>query len=253
MKVCQETVNQRRNYILLKLKQNKEVNVKTLAKELNTTEITIRRDLLVLENDGYLIRYYGGAKLNEDRANTSIDDNIDMIAKCAAEFVEDGDTIFINTSSTALKMIPYITANNVKVFTNNAKVTQTKIPNNISVFLTGGEIRYPKYSVTGDFALNTINQVYASKAFIGCSGITENGITTMIPQEVIINKSMIERSKETFVLAEHHKIGNTYDFSSGSIQDIDYIICDYNSDDNKLKKIAMHDVQIIKAKDKEKY
>lgn len=253
MKVSQEEVNRRRNYILMELKQNKEVFVKDLAKKFNTTEITIRRDLLILENDGYLIRFYGGAKLNEERALSSIDDNIEMIAKCAATYVEDNDTLFINTSSTALAMIPYITARNVKIFTNNAKVTNLEIPSNIDVFLTGGEVRCPKNSLTGDFALATITQIHASKCFIGCSGISEEGITTIIPQEVIINHSMIERSKTTFILAEHHKIGSVYDFSSGDIADIDYLICDYGSDEDKLKKLSKKGVKIIKANEKARY
>ena len=74
----------------------------------------------------------------------------------------------------------------------------------VSICLSGGELRIPKESMVGDFALNNLNKVSATKAFLGCSGFSvASGMTTAILQEVAINEVMITRCiGETFILAD---------------------------------------------------
>ncbi|MEG1732120.1 MAG: DeoR/GlpR family DNA-binding transcription regulator, partial [Longicatena sp.] len=228
MKMNKEVVDNRRNEIM-KLIQNKgRMFVDDLAESLQVSPLTIRRDLQFWEEKGAVERFYGGAKLVQ---NFVVNDDLTLsneaykhaIAKYAAQYVQEGDTIFINTSSTALLVLKYIKNKRVTVITNNAKAIFIDHDPFVSICLTGGELRIPKESMVGNFALNNLNRVSANKAFLGCSGISAtSGMTTAILQEVAINEVMISRSiGEKFILADHTKIGNNHSFISGAINSFD--------------------------------
>ena len=124
MKMTKEVVDTRRKKIMQEIQVKGTVNVDDLASELNVTPLTIRRDLQYWEDMGAVERFYGGAKLVQNFVENDVDPNEaykHAIAKYAATFVEDGDTIFINTSSTALLVIKYIVGKRVTIITNNGK------------------------------------------------------------------------------------------------------------------------------------
>ena len=110
---------------------------------------------------------------------TNIPEPIQRISRKAAQFVEAGDTIFINTSRTALHVLRFIDAPNVTVITNNVLATSIPHRSDMTLILTGGEVRYPKYAMVGDVAQRTIQSIRANKAFLGCSGLSvDKGMTT---------------------------------------------------------------------------
>lgn len=229
LKTNRKIVNSRRNNILLEVQTHNEVFVNSLSEKLNVSPLTIRRDLQILEEEGFVERFYGGARSKENKnLNNNIDRKskiIDSIAQFASKYVEDNDTIFINSSKTVYKMIPYITSKNVTIITNNGHVLSLEQKPNISIFLTGGELNEIKKSLTGEFALGILNKVSATKCFLGCSGITKNGITTVIPQEVSINERMLERCiGKVYILADDSKIGREYSFLSGSLDKVHSLI-----------------------------
>ena len=113
MKVDYQIVQKRRDDIMMIIQKLGDVTVKQLMNDFDVSEITIRRDLQYWEDRGAIIRYHGGAKIIQHMVDH---DNSDFtnkrykhaIAKMAASYIEDGDTIFINTSSTALLIPQYI-------------------------------------------------------------------------------------------------------------------------------------------------
>ena len=117
----------------------------------------------------------------------------------------------------------------------------------VSICLSGGELRIPKESMVGDFALNNLNKVSATKAFLGCSGFSvASGMTTAILQEVAINEVMITRCiGETFILADHTKIGTNHSFISGMIQSFDYLITDHLAPEEELLAIQEAGVKTV--------
>ncbi|MFV0479435.1 MAG: DeoR/GlpR family DNA-binding transcription regulator [Anaerorhabdus sp.] len=243
MKVSYSIVQERRNNIMLLIQKLGEASVDLLAKEFDISEITARRDLQYWEDRGAIVRYHGGAKLiqsmvSHDNINFTNDRYKRAIAKYAAQFINDGDTIFINTSSTALLVIQYIIHKRVTVITNNARAVAVKHDPLVSILLTGGELRFPKEAMVGEFALNNINRVIANKCFIGCSGIHSiSGITTAIQNEVSINETMISRTNgSVFILADHTKIGTQHNFTSGNLSQVDCLVTDINADSEELEK-----------------
>lgn len=230
MKRKRSLVDDRRNQILEELRQTGEIKVDELAQKWSTSPLTIRRDLQYLEDHKAIARFYGGATYLEPSIPEEdvVDSCRRLIAQYAASLVNDGESIFINTSMTALEIIRYLGDKRVTVVTNNGRILSMDVPPNLSVFLVGGEIRYPKYAMVGEFALRNLENVSVKKSFMGCSGLTpEMGMTTEIMNEVPINKLMFKHvTGEAYLLADHTKIGKNSSFVSQSIDNIHHLISD---------------------------
>lgn len=254
MRNPRSTVEKRHGRILEILGTNGFAKVRMLAGELNTSQLTIRRDLEVLQKSGRVSRFHGGASLPQQSAAANIfssplTTHKHAIARRAAAFVENGDTIFINTSSTALAMLAYIKAEHVTVITNNVRAVSCAKPADLILVLTGGEVRIPKEAMVGDFALNNLNRVTASKCFLGCNGVTEEeGVTTAVLQEATINAQMLNRAVgERYILADMTKIGRRLNFIYGALNDISCLITDTEAPREEVGKIAAS-VRVIQVK-----
>ncbi len=249
MKKDRACVDNRRNRILEMMQENPRVRVDELAELLGVSLITIRRDLQYLEDRKRLVRTHGGAV-----AAGNPEDEVQMyrklIARYAARFVSENDTLFINTSRNALRLLEYITCENVMVITNNGKAINCEHPKGVRVVLTGGELRHPKDAMVGDFTLRNLQPIYAKKAFIGCSGISaENGMTTELFNEVGINEMMIDHvTQDVYVLADHTKIGKNSSFISCPIEKIKYLITDEKAPEEALELIKEKGVQVFKVR-----
>lgn len=252
MKVEYEQVQKRRDDMMMLIQKLGTVSVKQLAQEFSTSEITVRRDLQYWEDAGAIQRTHGGAKLiqrmvHNGNRNLTNDRYIQAIAKHAAMYVEEGDTLFINTSYTALSMIYYIRGKNCTVITNNGTAMSIQHDPKVQIVLTGGELHFPKKSMVGDFAINNIQRVMADKCFLGCSGITdEDGISTAIMAETTINEMMLKQTTGSrFILADHTKFGLKYSFKSGSLDKVSTIITDIATDHEELERIRDKGVEVI--------
>ena len=234
-------VEARRNEILEIMKENPKVMVDELAEKFQVSLITVRRDLQYLEDQNLLVRFHGGAE-SVTSPDTAEQNEVNLyrrlIAQYAATLAEDGDSLFINTSRNALQMLEYVKKKNVTVITNNGKALRMDYNAGISIILTGGEIRYPKEALVGDFAIRNVQQVFPKKAFIGCSGFSPlSGMTTEIAGEVRINELMIQNAKEVYVLADHTKIGKNSSFTSSPIEGIGHLITDEKAPEMILDEI----------------
>jgi len=252
MKREKKCVDDRRNRILNIIQTNPHVRVDELAETLGVSLITIRRDLQFLDEKKLLKRTHGGAVLvNSD--DTEVDEvklYRRLIAQYASTLVEDGDTLFINTSSNALQMLQYVTCNNVTAITNNGKVINREYSTGVNVILTGGELRYPKHAMVGDYAIRNLQTVFAKKAFVGCSGITfDAGMMTEIASEVSVNELMVDHSTEAvYVMADHTKIGKRSSFTSCAIEKINYLITDEKAPEEVLDDLRDKGVQIYQVR-----
>lgn len=263
MKKTQSIVSKRRERILDYLSTNETINTNKLAEKLDISPLTLRRDLQALDDEGLIIRYYGGAKLatpqdkinttnsKENKINSIYNKRKHAIAKYAADLIDDGDTIFINSSSTALLILEYLDDKRVYVVTNNGKALQSTIGPNIELVLTGGQVYERKQSLIGDFATYILSKITADKCFLGVSGIAaDSGISTSVLQETLVNHEMINRcSGPVYVLADNSKIGRHHNFSSGDIHEISHLITDCDIKDIDIKDFEDKGLTIIKIDD----
>jgi DeoR/GlpR family transcriptional regulator of sugar metabolism len=259
MKNNRARIQARRNEILLILRSSSHVSVRELAEKFQVSLLTIRRDLQFLENEHKLERFYGGAaSVEEDRPSAVPDETSrcrDQIARYAASLVEDDDTVFINTSSTALRMIPHITASRVTVITNNGKIMEVPWPADMSVILTGGELRRMVGAMTGEFAISTLSTIMAKKSFLGCDGLSaDNGATTEILNAANVNRLMMERvTGAAYILADHSKIGRKSSFVSCPPGQLANIITDEFADPEELERLRERNIEVTQVRLRDLY
>lgn len=249
MKRSKAFVAARRNEITAILEKRGQVTVNELAERFEVSPLTIRRDLDYLESQQILTRQYGTATLLNPLGRPSGSRQVranKAIAREAARLVQDGDCIFINTSSAAIGILDWITAQDVTIITNNGKALLMEERQNVQVILTGGEIRPPRASMTGEVALESIRRVTASKCFLGCTGLSANfGLTSATSPEPAINAAMMQRSKTHIILADSSKLGLTSSFQFGSTDEIDVLITDTGATDDQVSLLTTYGVKQI--------
>lgn len=252
MKRSKAEVDDRRKKILKIIRTTGDARVIDIARYLRVSEITVRRDLQYFEDRKIIDRYYGGARVRENEPAVRKDLITvcrEEIARYAAGIVEDGDILFLNTSSTALMMIPFITARDITVITNNANAVTTQKHHNVRVVLTGGEVYNVKGTLVGEFAWQSISRTTANKTFIGCSGLSiENGMTTGILNEVDLNRAMFRRtSGRAYILADHTKLGRDSSFISCDTDMITDIITDDHAPDEIVSEFKEHGIHVVQV------
>jgi len=208
---------ERHRIILEMLKKKDIVSLQELISETNTSESTIRRDLIELEKKHALKRVHGGAarlhgKLEEPDILEKSTKNLqakDRIARYAAMLVEDGDCIYIDAGTTTLQMIPYLPdESSIVVVTNGLTNIQPLLSKGIKTYLIGGSIKPKTGAMIGMGALKGIENYRFDKCFLGVNGIHSSfGYTTPDPEEAFIKQKALHLSREAFVLSDSSKFG----------------------------------------------
>lgn len=248
-------VEQRRRTITEILKTDGRASVSELAELLEVSPLTVRRDLDYLEEQGVAERRYGEAVFVHDDKNASEGESSlcecrkVAIASEAASLIDDHELIFINTSSTALEVVEHIEATNVTIVTNSLRAEDIDIPQDCMVLVTGGEVRPPRGVLSGEFALNNVRNVSATKGFLGCAGISLSaGITSTTQQEATVNSLMVQRSREFVLVASSNKVGVAAGFSFAALDDVDLLITDTDLSDDAMEQLieaGIHNIRRV--------
>ena len=209
------TVERREQIIDLLCKEG-AVSVNHLSALYGVSTVTIRNDLGYLEKKGCLLRSYGGAILNKQFAfDRPLQDkgrmNYDVknaIARQAAEMVEDGDRIILDSGSTTTQMVPYLhNKRNLIVMTNAINIAYDLITNtDIEVMVVGGNVRKNAYSISGPTVEQYLRMYRFDKLFLGVDGFDlKAGITTPNLAEAHLNRVMCEVSQEVIAVTDSSK------------------------------------------------
>lgn len=254
MKNNLKAVQERRQSILQMVSEIGEVTVTDIAQACNTSEMTVRRDLQALEDRNMLLRTYGGAmSLTRAREIKYFGESItlcrDSISEYAARFVNDGDSLFINGSRTALNLLKYLRHKKVFVYTNNGWAIGEKYPDGVTVCLTGGELR--NRVMVGEYVMRYLLSISVDKIFIGCAAVYDDGeFRYDIPTEIGINESMISRKdNKIFVLADHTKLQKRADrenfYGSSTYDRKITLITDEKANPAAIEKLRDRRMEII--------
>lgn len=224
---------ERQQSIINFLKSKKSATVAELAKKFFIGEATIRRDLEKLEKKGMLKRTYGGAVLLEgldSEIPLSIreieqKDAKDAIGHMAAQLVEDGDIIIMDSSSTVLKMVSHLKVKSkLTVITNGAK-TAVDLGEllHIKVYSTGGMLRENSLSYIGELARRCMDSFFVDTLFFSCRAISmDKGLSDISEEEAELRRLMIKSCKKVVLLCDNSKFGSV---SFSKICDFDKISC----------------------------
>lgn len=174
--------------------KHKTISIDKLCEEFKMSKNTIRRDIDTLVDRGVIKKVYGGVTVNSSNKELlsfeerTIKNNFAKlsIAERASQFVEDGDSIFIDSGTTTFNMIEYLKdKKNITVFTNNLNVIVQAIPyENIEIICLSGKLTRKTSSFTGLTAPDILSAYNLNKCFMACTGISlENGVTNTSPDE----------------------------------------------------------------------
>ncbi|MEZ2334278.1 DeoR/GlpR family DNA-binding transcription regulator [Mucilaginibacter sp. RCC_168] len=230
----------RKQKILEQLDHTGEVDIKELATALNISEITARRDLNQLANDGLLYRTHGGAMkvdplakphdfVNKAAQNADVKDSI---CRKAAEHINDGDIIFMDCGSTVFRLCQFIKHKKIKVITNSLPVIYELQNCSVSINIIGGEFNNERQATHGKIANEHIARYRAGKAFLGVDGISANGLFANSELEAEITSMYINQSAYTYVLCDDSKIGKETYLKFADINQVEAIVT--NADEGKL-------------------
>jgi len=254
MKKDKKSIDERQQQILQLIQEKGEVHSEEISERFNISLMTVRRDLSFLEQKGHLRRTHGGAATIEEyynsrKINAAVSDCRDKISQYAASFVESGDIIFINGSRTALNLLRYTGNKEVEVITNNGWVIGEEYPENVSVRLTGGELR--GRILVGESTMQSLLEASADKTFVGCAAVYEDAeFVYDIPTEIGINEVMIAKTRQhLYILADHTKLHRRSDRqnSYGSCTyDCPYtLVTDDQADPDILEQLRRNGANII--------
>ncbi|MFD3514104.1 DeoR/GlpR family DNA-binding transcription regulator [Streptomyces sp. NPDC058657] len=209
---------ERRQLILEMVRANGAVSLRELARVVQTSEVTVRRDVRALEAEGLLDRRHGGAVLPggftresgfPQKSHLATAEKT-AIADLAAGLVEEGEAIVVGAGTTTqelarrLARIPGLT-----VVTNSLLVAQALAhANRVEVVMTGGTLRGSNYALVGSGAEQSLQGLRVSRAFLSGSGLTaERGLSTSNMLSASVDRALVQAAAEVVVLADHTKLG----------------------------------------------
>ncbi|MGW0859669.1 DeoR/GlpR family DNA-binding transcription regulator [Streptomyces sp. NPDC002690] len=209
---------ERRQLILEMVRANGAVSLRELARVVQTSEVTVRRDVRALEAEGLLDRRHGGAVLPggftresgfPQKSHLSSAEKT-AIADVAAGLVGEGEAIVVGAGTTTqelarrLARVPGLT-----VVTNSLLVAQALAhANRVEVVMTGGTLRGSNYALVGSGAEQSLQGLRVSRAFLSGSGLTaERGLSTSNMLSASVDRALVQAAAEVVVLADHTKLG----------------------------------------------
>lgn len=250
--------NGRRSAILQILKQNSNVSVSELSAKFGVSEVTIRKDLNLLKDRNLLVRTRGGAIMHEVGKN---DDDMNIrfkrlahyrekkaIGRAAAELIEEGDTIIIDSGTTAFQVAAHLHKfHRLTILTNALNVAQEVLSyKRFNVILLGGNIRSSSESVVGALAESNLKMFYCDKLFLGVDSFSiENGLSTPSIEEANINQIMISRSRKVIAVFDSSKVNRRSLAFITTLDNIDAIVTDEGLDKPMRSQLKSMDIDVL--------
>ncbi|WEV36803.1 DeoR/GlpR family DNA-binding transcription regulator [Lactobacillus sp. ESL0677] len=225
--------------------QHELCQVKDLSTITNTSESTIRRDLIQLEQQGLLKRIHGGAQSVKNFAH-DVSQHIRFsmnheakikIARYAVEhFVHENDYIFIDAGTTAYEMVPFLAdIPHVTVVTNGLETALGALNHEIDTILLGGRIKEDTHAVVGQSAITQLQGMKFAASFVGTNGLDQEGnLTTPDPEEAAMKKLEIMQARHAYVLTDASKIGERNFAIFADSQDVNVITADLTKEQRQL-------------------
>ncbi len=209
----------RKNKIKDILIERKSITVTELSKTFDVTEETIRRDLKFLEDEGFLTRTYGGAFIQSGVENNvtvelrevAYTKSKDAIAKECRKLIHNGDSIFLDASTTSLFVARAVSDMRLTVVTNSLLIIdQLTELDNIRVVCVGGTLSRDHKAFQGNATIQALDDLYLDKTFMSCRSLSmEHGITDSSEGMAMIRQKLLKRSNEIYLIADYSKFDKT--------------------------------------------
>lgn len=250
----------RKEHILKLLEQKPFVTVSELSEEFGLSEVSVRKLLISMEDDGLLKRSWGGAvklsnTLREYSHREKSAQNLQekkAIAKIAYDFINDGEAIFMDSGTTTMELAKLICngeKRNILVSTNAINIAMEFCDSpDIEVIIIGGQFRHRILCCTSNLALDMLGKLYFDKVFITGNHFTvERGYTTPITQEAEFKNALFSAGKVNYVLMDYSKFGENSLCQIAPIDCANFVITDWHAPETLVQEFKKHGVEMIRA------
>lgn len=254
---------ERRNNIVDFLNKNKTATIENLKDFFNVSEITIRRDLYLLEQKGLIEKVYGGARSKKQlvseiiflkQLNKMVDEKKRIAIECAKR-IHDGMTVVIHGGSTCLEIAKNLNnKKNLKIVTCSPSIVSVLWDLSIKKYLgfdiycPGGKLQISPYFFTGKHSAQFFNNINIDIAFIGVIALNiEEGFMTTKEDEAELLLAIINSSKKIIAPTDHSKFTKSAFIKVGSLKMIDEIITDCGLKDEIYNKFIKKNIIITRV------
>lgn len=253
--------DQRLTAILKHLEKHDHVSTKALSDELAVTQVTVRSDLNLLENQGKILRVFGGAMLanrvreTAHEQRSAVDHQAKMaIAKTALELLAPQMTVVLDVGTSTFELAKEISASEflseMTIVTNGLQIAlalETAIPRN-DVLITGGLLRPIQHSLVHAGATEVIERFKSNFSFIGCDGIdVHGGVTTTNLPEADLKETMRKNTDRSVLLAAASKLGKIANVKVNSVDAFDTLITSHDADPQIIESLRSAGLEVILA------
>jgi DeoR/GlpR family transcriptional regulator of sugar metabolism len=230
------------------------VDLSTLCEELASSESTIRRDLIALQDQGVLKRVHGGAMAVKSLASRGDDfagharrmvEEKRRIAAATAALIEDGQTVILDAGSTVASVARELMDRSLHVVTNSLPIAEILgEARGVDVTLTGGQLD-PQFGVVlGPLCEQMLGSLAVDVAVMGIGGLTEQGLSNSNPLVVGSERKMIEVARKVIIVSDHTKFGRGALVPLASLDAIDVVVSDRGLAPEHRKWLEAHGIDL---------
>lgn len=246
---------ERRQQIAHILEEQQRVTVPELSQLFSVSQVTIRKDLAWLEAHNLALRTHGGAVMTtsnsteiafDTRERLQYDEK-EYIGAAAANCVQDGETIALDASTTALSMTRFLkTKRELTVVTNGLRIGMELInAPGISVLIPGGMLRNESFSLIGTWGKSVLQQIHISKAFVGARGFSPiEGLTDVNGEEVELKRALVDSAREVIALVDYTKWGHLAFATFCPLNRLNLVITDTKAPIEMVEQIRSKGVEV---------
>ncbi len=246
---------ERRQAILRLLQEQGRVMVAELSERFGVSEVTVRSDLQALAHQGKIIRTHGGAvpapldmeDINLERRKLQHIREKNAIGAAAAETIEEGDAVFLDSSSTALAIARNLKRKRfVTVLTSSLAVAQELLDApGVTVVLSGGVLQRETASLVDVDGLKYFDKFNIRKGFFGAHGLAvPEGLTDISADVAAVKRELVRRCREVVAVLDASKLGRIGLATFAALEDVDLVLTDRNAPPEQVQRIRQAGIEV---------
>ncbi|MHC1766244.1 MAG: DeoR/GlpR family DNA-binding transcription regulator [Verrucomicrobiia bacterium] len=247
---------ERQHRIEAHLQQVEFASLEELARQVDASVSTVRRDLTLLEAAGVLRRTHGGARVITPRSDefafsardTHQMTEKEMIGRACAELINPRETLIVDAGTTTYHVARHLEAKNPQIITNSLPVANHfASAQRVEVVVSGGVI-YPRLGVlVGPLAVEAFSKMHADTAIMSAGGITLEGITNSHGLLIEIQKAMIQAAQRVIFCLDHTKFGRQSVSHLCELDAVQVIVTDDAAPVDLVEALRLRGLQVIVA------
>jgi len=233
------------------IKNKGAVRVDELAKELDVSLMTVRRDLEKLKNEGILERCHGGAILKKEvsykeKKTLQIEEKMKIAQRCA-KMVRKGDTVFLDAGTTTYEIAKLIyTIPSITVITNDIEIARFLIDTDVHLILCGGTVQKSTGSMVGEFAIQMMEDIRTEIAFIGAASIdNEFNVLTPTFNKAVFKRTVCKYANRSYLAVDSSKFGRKALLKVNHLSDYTGVVTDKIFNGKEKEIIEKYKINII--------